>query len=131
MSVERQKPKQVALAAGMLWGSLALGIVLFLLERPALGAAGGPAWLAWLVPVAVFALSVLLTLCISAGRNWARIVFALMFALGLLTYFPILSAMLERSTLAGALSLAQLVLQAAALTLVLTQPGAAWFRRLA
>jgi hypothetical protein len=63
------------------------------------------------------------------GRNWARIVFLVLFVIGALPYFAVLAEMFARPKLTASLSVIQLLLQAAAMVLVFTRPGSAWFRR--
>jgi hypothetical protein len=60
---------------------------------------------------------------LAAKCLWASI------GIGALPYFAVLAEMFVRSKLTASLSVIQLLLQAAAMVLVFTKPGSAWFRR--
>jgi hypothetical protein len=72
---------------------------------------------------------VFLIVMISAGKNWARIAFLVLFLLGLVPSAPTLLADFTRSPLIGALGLGDIVLQIWALILVFTNPGKTWFQQ--
>ena len=127
-SAPLQKPKQVIRAVTLLWVSLSLGVIVFLLDlRFVQATAPGPA--VWLIPIAVLGLLAFLIVSISSGRNWARIVFLVMFVLGALPYLLALTDMFSRSVITGSVSTAQFLLQAIAMYLVFTHPGSTWFRQ--
>jgi len=113
----------------MLWASLALGIVTSLLDRRFLGSVAAPGFTVGIL-VVVFGLTAWLVVKISAGRNWARITFLVLFLVGAVPYALNLVAMFDRSVLTGAVSAIQFALQLCALYLIFTGPGAGWFRRI-
>ncbi|MEN6630683.1 MAG: hypothetical protein ABFC42_13685 [Sulfuricella sp.] len=83
-----------------------------------------------------FGLISFLIVKLSAGKNWARIVFLLQFLVGVL---PVQAAMVkglpmpptvEAISLIGVLSLVSFSLQAYALYLIFTKPGNIWFHKI-
>lgn len=125
-----QKPQSVALAVSLLWASLGVGVVKITFELFK-HAAGGIDAISFTVLAATLAIVVFLIFKIAAGRNWARIAFLVLFVLG---SFPMAGVILDEFASApfmGALSVAQIGLQAYALYLLFTQPGSAWFRKAA
>lgn len=126
--MRRQKPLQVTRATQLLWASLAVGVVVSLLDAAWFGASA-PFGFVLLMLVVVLAMSAVLIYEISQGKNWARLALLLLFAFGLATLLPGLNAVFARSAGMGALSVLQCLVQVAALYLVFSDPGAAWFRR--
>lgn len=125
-----QKPQSVATAVNLLWASLAVGLVKMLMDFSNLSAVA-PAAFTNFVLVFTFALIAFLIFKISAGRNWARITFLVMFVIGMLPTLPLMLGEFSRSPVVGALSVAQVGLQVYALFLLFTQPGSVWFRKVA
>ena len=123
-----QKPQPVATAVNLLWASLAVGLVKVLMDFSHLDSQA-PAAFTTFILIFTFALIGFLIFKISAGRNWARITFLVLFVLGMLPTLPIVLGEFSRSAVVGALSMAQIGLQAYALFLVFTNPGSAWFRK--
>lgn len=123
-----QKPQAVVTAINLLWASLAVGLVVTLMDFSNLNAAA-PAVFAYFVLIFTFALIVFLILKISAGRNWARITFLVMFIIHVLPSLPSMPGEFSRSAVVGALSVAYIGLQIYALFLLFTQPGSSWFRK--
>ena len=123
-----QKPQSVATAVNLLWASMAVGLVKMLMDFSNLSAVA-PAAFTNFVLVFTFALIAFLIFKISAGRNWARITFLVMFVIGMLPTLPLMLGEFSRSPVVGALSVAQVGLQVYALFLLFTQPGSVWFRK--
>jgi hypothetical protein len=123
-----QRPRPVWRAVVLLWSSLGIGIVIWLLEFNSGAYKNLPGWAVWTMPAIVLGITAALTLCIYAGYNWARIVFLALFLLGALPYLGVLAEMFERSKVTASLSMLQLLLQAAAVYFVFTKPGSLWFR---
>lgn len=123
-----QKPQAVVTAINLLWASLAVGLVKMLLDFSNLSAVA-PAAFTNFVLIFTFALIGFLIFKISAGRNWARITFLVMFVIGVLPTLPFVLGEFSRSAVVGALSVAQIGLQVYALFLLFTQPGSSWFRK--
>lgn len=122
------KPQAVVTAVNLLWASLAVGLVKMLMDFSNLSAVA-PAAFTNFVLFFTFALIGFLIFKISAGRNWARITFLVMFIIGVLPTLPIVLGEFSRSAVVGALSVAQIGLQVYALFLLFTQPGSSWFRK--
>jgi hypothetical protein len=125
-----QKPQSVSTAVNLLWASMAVGLVKMLMDFSNLSAVA-PAAFTNFVLVFTFALNAFLIFKISAGRNWARITFLVMFVIGMLPTLPLMLGELSRSPVVGALSVAQVGLHVYALFLLFTQPGSVWFRKVA
>lgn len=123
-----QKPQTVGTAVNLLWASLAVGLVKMLMDFSNLSALA-PAAFTNFVLIFTFALIGFLIFKISAGKNWARITFLVMFVLGMLPTLPLVFSEFSRSPVVGALSVAQIGLQVYALFLLFTQPGSSWFRQ--
>lgn len=122
-----QKPQPVGTAVNLLWASLAVGLIKMLMDFSHLSAA--PAALTNFVLVFTFALLSFLIFKISAGKNWARITFLIMFIVGMLPTLPIIFGEFSRSPVVGALSITQIGLQAYALFIIFTHPGSLWFQK--
>lgn len=125
-----QKPQSVDTAVNLLWASLAVGLVKMLMDLSSLSAIA-PAAFTNFVMIFVFAFIAFLIFKISAGRNWARITFLVLFGIGMLPTLPLILAEFSRAPVVGALSVAQVGLQVYALFLLFTQPGSAWYRKVA
>lgn len=123
-----QKPQAVITAINLLWASLAIGFVKMLMDFSNLNAVA-PAAFTNFVLIFTFALIGFLIFKISAGINWARITFLVVFIIGVLPTLPIMLGEFSRSAVVGALSVAQIGLQVYALFLLFTQPGSSWFRK--
>jgi hypothetical protein len=121
-----RKPVEVTRAVTVLWAALALGPVTALVDMPYLRAQADPLFLG-LIMVAVIAISVVLISQISRGRNWARITYLALTAIGSLPYVSLLGGQFGRSPVLGGLSLAQMGLQIVALWWLFTRPGKTWF----
>ncbi|MGH7362301.1 MAG: hypothetical protein ACREJ7_07340 [Candidatus Methylomirabilales bacterium] len=115
-------------AVNALWASLAVGLVKALLDFANISAMA-PAAFIIIVSAAALAFVAFLIAKISAGRNWARIVWLILFALGMPLNLSIMFAEFTRAPVIGALSLVQVGMQGYGLLLLFTQPGSVWFRR--
>lgn len=123
-----EKPQSVRVAVNLLWASLAVGLVKMLMDFSSLIAVG-PAAFTNFVLIVIFAIAGFLIFKLSAGRNWARMTFLLLFVIGMLPTLPLVLSEFSRSPVVGALSAAQIGLQVYALFLLFTKPGSAWFRK--
>lgn len=123
-----QKSQTVGTAVNLLWASLAVGLVKMLMDFSNLSALA-PAAFTNFVLIFTFALIGFLIFKISAGKNWARTTFLVMFVIGMLPTLPIVSSEFSRSPVVGALSVAQIGLQVYAMFLLFTKPGTSWFRK--
>lgn len=120
-----QKPQSVRTAVGLLWASMGLGVLALVAEYANPETARPVTTLA---VIFAFGLVGFLFLMISAGKNWARIAYLVVFAMGSLQLLATLSAELQHAPLLAALAVAQAGVQAHALYLLFTGPGSAWFR---
>ena len=123
-----QKPAQVTTAVRLLWTTLGLGLVNAVLEWRFLTAATSVG-LVLSTQVLTFAILAWLTIKISRGRNWARITYLALLLVGLPVAFLQFPTIFTRSPISGAISVAQVLLQVAALYLCFSDPGRRWFRR--
>lgn len=121
------RPREVSLAALLLWLAIGLGVVDALVNTPPAPvgtlAVWGALYVLWL------GLSVWVTHKISRGRNWARVAFLIYFLIGVPGFVSQLLAMFERPFFATAPDIAITVLQVIALYLVFAGAGAHWFSR--
>jgi hypothetical protein len=122
------RPRAVQLAVTLLWVSFAVS-----LPALALAAARDPAAVlhpvSLVITVALLALSVLLILRIGEGRDWARWVYLVLFGISVAMQWLPGDDLNPPGYFENALSAAGWLLDAAAMWLVFTRPGADWFRR--
>jgi hypothetical protein len=123
-----EKPRQVVLAVQLLWAMLALGAVNSAVQWPRLTESVS---LGMVLSVQLVTLAVIggLTIMISRGRNWARIVYLVLFLIGVPGFVVQMPGLFAYSVLAGLLSAAQGLAQVVAMLLVFTEPGRRWYRR--
>lgn len=122
------KPKEVVRAVALLWVSLGINVVALL--RSLLFTQSAASWSAGRIILVVFlGLLALIVVAISSGRNWARILYLVLFAFSALSWLFMPTAMFSRSVVAGSLIVAQIIVQAAAMYLLFTRPGSLWFGR--
>lgn len=122
--MKTRKPTQVRFAVALFYLALALSLV-----QPFVMSMGRP-------PVAVvlgFAIAAVMTVLliefVSIGRNWARITYLVLTVLALPMSFLAFRAHLDRSWLAAASIVTQLVAHGVGLWLVFSAPGSGWFRK--
>lgn len=114
------RPKRVSTAMRILWGAFVLGTPSLVYPL-----ATEPEWLTAVFVLLITALVILLYLKVAAGRNWARIVLAVLLALSV----PALAMPVEPSPLAlQLLDWSCLALDMVALWLLCTGESASWFR---
>ncbi|MGU7784325.1 hypothetical protein [Burkholderia sp. PU8-34] len=123
-----EKPKSVRTAVNLLWASVAVGLVKVLLDFSYIRTVA-PTALTNIVLIFVFAFISFLIFKISAGKNWARITFLVLFVIGVLPTLPVMFDEFSRLPVVGALSVAQIGLQIYALSILFTKPSSAWFRK--
>jgi hypothetical protein len=129
-AVGGQRPPQIKLAVTLLWVSFALS-----LPALALAAARDPAAalhpVSLVITLALLGVSVLLILRIGEGRNWARWFYLALFAVAVAMQWLPIDETNPPGYFENALMAAGWLLDAAALWLVFTRPGADWFARAA
>ena len=121
------RPRPIQLAVTLLWVSFALS-----LPALALAAARDPAAAlhpaSLVITIAMVALSVLLILRIGDGRNWARWLYLALFGIAVALQWLPVDETNPPGYFENALMVAGWLLDAVALWLVFTRPGADWFR---
>lgn len=127
MTHEPTAPPPVILADRLLWASLGLGVLRVAFDWPDIERV---APVAFVLPVMIvtFAVVAFLIVMMLKGRNWARIVFLALFVIGTLMNGPSTVEEILTRPLLGLCGLAQILLQGAALFLLLRPPASAWFR---
>lgn len=111
----------------MLWLSLAVGIVISLLDLQYMKASESIGFTI-VVEASVLVIMALLISKVWSGRNWAHITLLVLFVIGFSPAMFSLMEMFTRSLLVGSLGALQLALQGIALYLIFTKPVADWFR---
>lgn len=122
-----ERPRSVVQAAVMLWVSLALGLTRTFLEyrRESEG---------WEGVVAIWGVILLIAIPVNVaiwrGRNWGRIVYAVLTGLSVLT-FPLAVTTdtgMAPSALEHAVQAVEFALDLGIVYLLLTRPGSLWFQ---
>ena len=115
-----RRPKAIDLAFWLIIGSGALGVLSFVI-----GGARQSPYVFALVMLFLTGLAALIRL----GKNWARIVFAVFFAFGLLSYLFAHELFAQNGVLYVGIFVLQTMLQGYALWLTFRPPGKSWFKR--
>ena len=121
-----QKPIAVVRAVQFLWASFALEWVKLLVNSSNPGAIPSTPYV-YFVMFFTFVVVGYLIYRISAGENWARLAFLIMFVMGTAPALPAIIGELSRASVLGMLFAAQIAIQIYALFLLFTQPGSGWF----
>jgi uncharacterized membrane protein len=116
----------VARAIGLLWLALILWVVCVLLDATNLTRGNSPVYIAFLVIFTVALYSFFIRK-ISEGKNWARIVFLVLFLQAALRFISKVPAEFSRSPVLAVLGFVGIGLQAVAFLWVFTDPGKQWF----
>lgn len=121
------KPSQIRTAVALLYGSLILGAIGGVIQATSAGAM-------WTFHVMVLSgtllFMVILTECISSGRNWARWVYLVMGVLGLPMFLLALPGQLAQGIYFGsAVGVLQWLVAAIVLYLLFLSDGQIWFER--
>jgi hypothetical protein len=129
METERglEIPKTIKTAVSCLWASVALGFVTALVKLASVKTAE-PAVSTNFVLLFIFGFIAFLILKISAGKNWARIVFLILFLIGSVTSLPGMLYQFLHLPVIGLSSLAQVGLQGYGLYILFRSSGNNWFR---
>jgi len=121
------KPVAIRRAIGLLWASVAVGVVKTPLNWAYLTSRASGAFNAFVI-IFTFAITAFFIWKIGQGKNWARIVFLAVFLLGVVPFLFIVRSEFGRSPASGLLSTMQFGLQAVAFFLIFTNPGKEWFQ---
>lgn len=124
------RPQCVSTAVLLIWVSMGIGLVRLLVIYSVLNRALPPVanLLVATVLIFVFAIIFFLNVLLSAGKNWARILFLILFILGLIPTVPMLLAEVVNKPLTGLVSLVQLALQGYATYSLFIHQSSEWFR---
>ena len=124
------KPVVVTIATRMLYSTLAIGVIRCSLEWSRLTQVTSPV-LIFISMTFTLGIMLWLTYKMDNGRNWARITFLVLCILGVpFAVLPLLRS-LSNSPISGALGLAQVALQLAALIFLFRRDARLWFRPVA
>ena len=125
-----QKPIEIKKALNCIWAGLALAIMMPYLDwhyiqnaKPQISVTSVS--FALIITIVIY---VWLINKVSKGRNWARITFLVLVAVGSIPNLQTLIIEFNRSIIIGCNSALQLILQFIALWLLFTKPGSTWFK---
>jgi hypothetical protein len=125
--VHAAKPAAIGRACGLLWASLLVGVLKTAMDWTHLRSQSRDAFNVLVTIVFVFALTGFFIWKIGQGKNWARIVFLVLWLIGAVPFVVIVRSDFARSPASASVSVIQVVLQVAALFLIFTNPGKEWF----
>ena len=122
-----ERPRQVLYAVVLLWISLLLGMPTAYYEHQK--AATDESGLFVLILMAVvYAFEACLNVFAARGHNWARIVLLIFSTIAAVSFLVTIKEYLEDPVVYFALDASTLVMDAVALYLLFSRPGALWFR---
>jgi hypothetical protein len=126
LDVSFSKPIVVDLSVKLLYALTLLGIASFIVdfEYTIARFSVTDTLVNLIIPVAVM---VFMIAKISSGRNWARIIFALMYLLGIRSFVEFAAQELSRNWILGAISIIQGIAHAVCIILLFTPNAAPWF----
>lgn len=122
------RPSSVTKAATLLYVTLGIGVLRAAMEFPRLSAMSGAAFVIF-TQLVVFGLTWLLIFLISRRRNWARIVYVVLFLLGTPLSVKPLIASLVATPVSGLLGLGQAAAQVVAIVMLFRGEARAWFKK--
>ena len=118
------RPQQIVHAIALLWISGGLGVAASVLEAQRTAESG--AAIAFVL-LTVLGLMAVMTVGLWRGRNWARVLYAVLVALSLATFLSTWGTV-ERPGVEVALEAVSFVADAGSFVLLFTQPGSLWFQ---
>ena len=121
------RPREVAMAIRLILLSLALGLLVSATQA-AQRVSGVPLVLTLVIVVVFYGVLALFVSRISAGRNWARIIFLVLVVIGLPFAVPTYIGQLRQNLLLGVVGIVILILQVVGTYLLFTKNSNAWFR---
>lgn len=128
-------PRNVIIFERLMYASLSIGLLNLILDAsrqadlPEVQAVGGLPFVAGVALATLGIILLLIWLIARKRKNWARWVFAAMFVLGLWPTLQNLSVLLSANPPVALLSVAQIVIQMAALFFVFTGDAPPWFEK--
>lgn len=127
-----QKPEIVKKAVLILWLILAVGLVRSYLEFERISqqvAVAGGAQFVIMISLFTFAFMALLIHLVSLGKNWARWVFVIFLAIGIIpAIFPLLQS-LQHNLFSGILGIGQFIAQIVAAVFLFSKDASTWYKR--
>jgi len=126
-TVVTERPKSIGIAATLLCVAFAIGLVLMgmRLDR----STNLPHALTYAMLSVTFALMALLAYQVFLGKNWARVVCAVLVCVRVVGSLPRSIGELPTSPLIGGVGLSAIALQLLAIYLLFSGQGTTWFRR--
>lgn len=132
-----QSPVEIRRAIQMIIASIALGIVRFALTyeqtKAKIEAANIPGMAPWLFIILTltfsFGFNLVLLFFLSRGRNWARILFTILFVIGVPMSVPYLMEAFNVAPVSGVVGVLQLGLQLYGVFLLFQPASNAWFKK--
>jgi len=122
-----EKPGEVTNAVRLIYAGVAVGIINTIADFAYLSSLVSSKLLIFQMTF-TYVIIILLAFNISRGRNWARIIFLIVFLFGLPASIPSLISHFTRSPSAGWLMLLTILFQMTANVLLFQKPSNAWFR---
>ncbi len=122
-----KQPAEVANAIRLIYAGVAVGIINTIADFTYLASLASTKLLIFQMTF-TYAIIILLAFKISLGRNWARIIFLIVFLFGLPAAVPSLISHFSRSPSAGWLMLLTILLQMTATVLLFLKPSNSWFK---
>jgi FtsH-binding integral membrane protein len=122
-----EKPIEVTRAVQLLYASLGIGIVKVVFDFARLSSEISLMFILF-VMILTFGLLFFFIWKISDGRNWARIVFLILFLLGLPISIPIYLEEIGRNLFLATLTSIQIIIQIVAIYLMFMKKSNPWFR---
>jgi hypothetical protein len=122
-----ERPRQVVYAVVLLWISLVLGVPVAYWEHQRTPAEVASVY--WVLAALIFGLAILVIVFLGRGHNWARIVLLVLVVISFLSFLGTIGEILSHPAIEIVLNVVTLVIDAVAVYLVFTKPGALWFRR--
>ncbi len=120
-------PTQIHKATMLLWASLAVGLLIGLIDSNTALKSASIFFVVSGVAI-IMLLEIWLIYKIRKGRNWARITCLVLFIFVRVPYVPELLLMFDRSVIVGGLSSAHVIMEVVGLYLVFSKPGSLWFK---
>ena len=128
LNAKLDRPRSVARAAQFLFSAVVIGLlnaIYTLVQR----VAGLPMLIALVIVIAFFGLFFFLVMKISAGRNWARIIWLILVICNVPFAVLAYPQAVRANVISGTLSIIIVLLQVIGTILLFTGNSSAWFRR--
>jgi len=122
------RPQKVNIAVTLIYASLVLGGIRFLLDLSAKREPMALALFSFIVFGLVSMLLASLVVLIGRRKNWARVTFLVLYLIGLLPYVVLLSESLVSNPLSSLVGFVHMILQGIASMLLLQREASVWFR---